>query len=261
MSDGKVFTISSFANARIKFARELRLKKNRRKHKLFLVEGQKIIIDALNSDWQIKTFLCEKNTCENLAAKLRQHGADVLFVSPEILSKITARENAANCLAIVSQKIRNINSLQKNGTLLALERVRDSGNLGTIIRTAHAFDVDGLILVGDCTDLFSLETIRASMGSIFSIPIFFASENEFINFMKKFRGTKIATHLAATTSLRNYSHNNNSQLIIMGNEQQGVSDAICNCCDQLLKINMKENADSLNLAVATAITLYELQRH
>ncbi len=138
---------------------------------------------------------------------------------------------------------------------VALEAVRDPGNLGTIVRTADAAACGAVILVGDCCDPFSVEAVRATMGSIFAVPIARASGPEFLAWRERWPGAVVGTLLSATTDFRAAAYAPPT-LIAMGNEQAGLTPALAAACDVTVKIPMRGRADSLNLAVATGIMIY-----
>jgi TrmH family RNA methyltransferase len=138
---------------------------------------------------------------------------------------------------------------------VALEAVRDPGNLGTIVRTADAAGCGAVILVGDCCDPFSVEAVRATMGSVFAVKIARASVPEFLAWRSDWPGSVVGTLLTATTDFRAAAYARPS-LILMGNEQAGLTPALAAACDVTVKIPMRGRADSLNLAVATRIMIY-----
>jgi len=141
------------------------------------------------------------------------------------------------------------------GCWVALEAVRDPGNLGTIVRTADAAGCGGVILVGDCCDPYSVEAVRATMGSIFAVKIARASSLEFIAWREAWPGSVVGTLLTATTDFRAAAYAP-PNLILMGNEQAGLTPALAALCDVTVKIPMRGRADSLNLAVATGVMIY-----
>jgi TrmH family RNA methyltransferase len=138
---------------------------------------------------------------------------------------------------------------------VALEAVRDPGNLGTIVRTADAAACGGVILVGDCCDPYSVEAVRATMGSIFAVPIARTSTAEFLAWRDRWPGAVVGTLLTATTDFRVAAYAPPA-LIVMGNEQAGLTSEIAAACDTTVKIPMRGRADSLNLAVAAGIMIY-----
>ncbi|TIT24926.1 MAG: RNA methyltransferase, partial [Mesorhizobium sp.] len=134
---------------------------------------------------------------------------------------------------------------------VALDRVRDPGNLGTVIRTVDAVGAKGIILVGETTDPFSVETVRATMGSIFAVPVAKATPETFLAWRKSFPGLVAGTHLKGAVDYRSVDFSQGPVLLMMGNEQQGLPDSLAESCDRLLRIPQAGRADSLNLAVAT----------
>ena len=139
-----------------------------------------------------------------------------------------------------------------------LEEVRDPGNLGTIIRTAEAAGAAGVILVGSCCDPFAPETIRATMGSVFAVPLVKMERDAFAEFAKSWPGDVIGTHVSARNDFRS-AHYRGPELIVMGSEGPGLSDAALALCTMKVKIPMSGQLDSLNLAIATALTLYQVR--
>jgi TrmH family RNA methyltransferase len=140
---------------------------------------------------------------------------------------------------------------------VALEQVRDPGNLGTIIRTADAAGCGGVILVGDCVDPFSVEAVRATMGSVFAVAICKATPAEFLAWRATWPGSVIGTRLDATSDHRS-ARVVRPSLVLMGNEQAGLTDDLAAACDVNVKIPMRGRADSLNLAVATGVMVYAM---
>jgi TrmH family RNA methyltransferase len=149
----------------------------------------------------------------------------------------------------------------KGETWIALDRVRDPGNLGTIIRTADAAGASGVILVGETTDPFSLETVRATMGSVFAMPVSRATPEEFIAWKKQAGVSLVATHLAGSVDYRTIDYKSKPIVILMGNEQSGLPEQLAREADALARIPQQGLADSLNLAVASAVMMFEARRH
>jgi TrmH family RNA methyltransferase len=139
-----------------------------------------------------------------------------------------------------------------------LEEVRDPGNLGTIIRTADAVGASGLILVGQCTDPYSREAVRATMGSIFNVPLAATDRAGFLSWVARWPGDVVATTLAAREDFRKAAYKS-PVLLLMGSEGPGLSDALAAIATRRVKIPMAGKLDSLNLAVATALMLYQLR--
>ncbi|EBW2353274.1 RNA methyltransferase [Salmonella enterica subsp. enterica] len=264
---GRVREVTSLANPLVKDIKALSLKKFRDQQNAFMAEGLKLVIDAIELGWSIKTLIFAKSgrgnaTVEKIAARTVAQGGTVLEVSEKVLSAITRRDNPQMVVGVFEQRLVNLRDIRPGASdvWIALDRVRDPGNLGTVIRTADAVGAKGVILVGDTTDPFSLETVRATMGSIFSIPVARASEDAFLSWAKGFRGLMVGTHLKGAVDYRSIDYAGKPVLLVMGNEQQGLPDNIAQACNKLARIPQAGRADSLNLAVATGVMLFEVRR-
>ena len=264
---GQVKEVTSLANPLIKDIKALSLKKFRDQQNAFIAEGLKLVIDALDLGWTIKTLIFSKSglgnpAVEKAAARTVAAGATVLEVSEKVLSAITRRDNPQMVVGVFSQRLLPIRSVKPQGddVWIGLDRVRDPGNLGTIIRTADAVGAKGIILIGDTTDPYSLETVRATMGSIFAVPIARVSVEAFLEWRKGFDGLVAGTHLKGAVDYRSVKFGGRPTLLLMGNEQQGLPDDLAGSCDRLLRIPQAGRADSLNLAVATGVMLFEIRR-
>ena len=264
---GQVKEITSLANPLVKDIKALALKKFRDQQNAFMAEGLKLVIDALDLGWSIKTLVFAKSalgnaSVEKVAARTVAAGGTVLEVSEKVLTAITRRDNPQAVVGIFAQRFLPLKDISPaNGDVwVALDRVRYPGNLGTVIRTVDAVGAKGVILVGETTDPFSLETVRATMGSIFAVPVARATVETFLAWRKGFPGQVAGTHLKGAVDYRSVDFGNRPVLLLMGNEQQGLPDDLAQSCDRLLRIPQAGRADSLNLAVATGIMLFEIRR-
>jgi len=262
---GRIFEITAVSNPRIKSIKALAQKKHRDQDGTFLVEGMKLVRDAYENGWEIETLIYAATTNKDaqtseLAAKLRVSGADILEVNEKVLSSITRRDNPQTVIGVMRQRWHNApaNVNKKDAVWIALDRVRDPGNLGTIIRTADASGAEGIILVGETTDPFSLEATRASMGSIFNVPLVKMSRADFLEWRMSWNGIMVGTHLEGAADFRTIDYHSQPVLLLMGNEQQGLPDHLAAACDKLALIPMHGAADSLNLAIATGVMLFHM---
>ena len=260
---GKVVT--SLANPVVKELRALHLKKERTESGLFLAEGLKLVTDALEEGWPIRTLVHATRVKDQPLVKraivaARAQGALVLEVSDEVLVKICRRDNPQMVVAAFEQRLGSLDDLgEPRGVWVALEGIKDPGNLGTIVRTVDSVGASGVILLGEVTDPFALEAVRATMGSLFHVPLIAASLAEFAAW-KRARNIPVwGTHLKGAVDYRTVDWPETC-VLMMGNEQSGLSDAHVEACDGIVKIPMAGRADSLNLAVATAVMLYEIRR-
>lgn len=264
---GQVKEVTSLANPLIKDIKALALKKFRDQQNAFMAEGLKLVIDALDLGWQIRTLVFAKAgrgnaAVEKVAARTVAAGGTVLEVSEKVLVAITRRDNPQMVVGVFSQRFLALRDIRAdNGDVwVALDRVRDPGNLGTVIRTVDAVGAKGVILVGDTTDPFSVETVRATMGSIFAVPVAKATTEAFLAWRGGFSGLVAGTHLKGAVDYRSVDFSRGPVLLMMGNEQQGLPESLAASCDRLLRIPQAGRADSLNLAVATGIMLFEIRR-
>jgi TrmH family RNA methyltransferase len=265
---GQVKEVTSLANPIIKDIKALSQKKSRDESRTFLAEGLKLVIDALDRGWTIRTLVYAKAgkgkpLVEKVAARTVAAGGLVLEVSEKVMSSITRRENPQMVAAVFEQRWTALKDIQPQDseTWIALDRVRDPGNLGTIIRTADAAGASGVILVGDCTDPFSMETVRATMGSMFALPLVKTTPADFLKWKKTVDARLVATHLAGAVDYRTIDYRSKPVILMMGNEQSGLPDDLAQAADKLARIPQVGMADSLNLAVATGVMLFEVRRH
>ncbi|WP_027681985.1 TrmH family RNA methyltransferase [Rhizobium leguminosarum] len=265
---GQVKEVTSLANPIIKDIKALTNKKSREESGTFLAEGLKLVIDAIELGWAIRTLVYAKAAkgkplVEQMAARTVASGGLVLEVSEKVIASITRRDNPQMVVGIFEQRWAPLKGirLSEGETWVALDRVRDPGNLGTIIRTADAAGASGIILLGETTDPFSLETVRATMGSVFAVPVARATPEEFIAWRKSAGVSVVATHLAGAVDYRTIDYRKKPVVLLMGNEQSGLPEQLAKEADALARIPQQGRADSLNLAVATAVMLFEARRH
>ena len=265
-SPGPVKTITSLANPIVKEIRGLALAKNRKATGSFVAEGLKLVADAVEAGWTIRTLVhsgavTDQPLVRRIAATTHARGGSVLAVSDTVLAKISRRDNPQTVVGVFDQRLASASDIRpKAGDVwVALESIRDPGNLGTIVRTADAVGAAGVILVGETVDPFSPEAVRATMGSIFAVPLARISKTEFAGLAVGWHGTIVGTHLAATADYRAVDYPPPA-LLVMGGEQAGLTPEAAKLCRTLVKIPMAGKADSLNLAVATAVMLFEIRR-
>ncbi|WP_106753888.1 TrmH family RNA methyltransferase [Pannonibacter carbonis] len=264
---GAVKQITSHSNPIIKDIKGLvALRKHRTQTGLFVAEGLKLATDALAAGWTVRYLAIGPDARDNpvaqkAAATAKARGALILEVNTPILEAITRKDNPQMVVGVYEQQMMPLEAIDPRASTvwIALDRVRDPGNLGTIIRTADAVGASGVILIGDCTDPFAVEAVRATMGSLFHVPLVKTSPDAFKAFVGRWPGTVVATHLEGSVDYRTVDYTEPA-LLVMGNEQQGLSADLAAACKTLVRIPQAGQADSLNLAVATGIALYEIRR-
>ena len=255
-------TVTSLTNPTVKAVRALHLRKERDETGLFVAEGLKTVTEGLDTGHTPRILLHGAEAADRpllikaIEATLAGRG-EVIEVTQDILAKVSRRDNPQAVVGVFEQVFAPLVALEPVTATcwVALHRVRDPGNLGTIVRTADAAGCGAVILVGDCCDPYSVEAARATMGSIFAVPLVKASEAEFAAWRGDWPGSVVGTLLSAQTDHRQAIYARPT-LILMGNEQQGLPADMAALCDVKVKIPMRGRADSLNLAVATGIMIY-----
>ena len=261
-------TITSTGNAEIKMLRSLHERKYRRQTGLFLAEGMRHCTEALSMGFSPMRLVygagreADKGMPELIQA-CRAAGGRILPVTANLLSRISGKDNPQTVIAAFELRYRDLSDLtahpQTDSIWIALDRVRDPGNLGTIMRSADAVGAKGIILIDDCTDPYSVEAVRASMGAVFTVDIIQASSADFIRWSAGWKGEIIGTALPASKDYRKAEWQQ-PLILLMGNEQAGLTPELWDCATQLIRLPMLGRSDSLNLAVATGICLYEAIR-
>ena len=250
--------ITSLTNPSVKAARALHLRKERDETGLFLAEGLKIVTEAIELGRTPRLLLHSADAADHpLLRRAASLARETVEVTAAILAKISRRDNPQTVLGIFEQAFTPLASIEPGAARcwVALQAVRDPGNLGTILRTADAAGCGGVILVGDCCDPYSVEAVRATMGSIFAVTIAKASVEAFMAWRNGWPGSVVGALLSATMDFRAADYRAPS-LILMGNEQAGLPPELAGVCDTAVKIPMRGRADSLNLAVATGLMIY-----
>jgi TrmH family RNA methyltransferase len=252
-------TITSGANPAIKRLKALDLKKNRDAEGVFTVEGARHVNEALAAGWQLDTLAFSPRAGEDPAIAAAEKARVPTFeVTDDLLSRITGRDNTQPLIGIFRQHWTTLEDV-KAGLWIALEGVRDPGNLGTIVRTADAVKAEGVLLIGQTCDPWSPEAVRATMGSFARVKLARAFLPALSKWRKEWKGRIIGTHLDTKTDYRKADYSL-PLILVMGSEQSGLSPEAVKLCDALVKIPMTGGAESLNLAVSTGIMLYEICR-
>jgi len=256
--------ITAFSNTLVKRVRSLRDKKHRRAEGLFLAEGLRILTEAREAgrlpDY---LFFTADGARHPLAATLidavEANGGEAIQTSHDILSKLSGKDNAQAVVGVFPEFTTPLAQLDRTTApiWLVAERLRDPGNLGTILRTGDAVGAGGLILVDDCVDPFSVEAVRASMGALFTVPIAQARWDAFVPWLRSAPAELVGLSLQTDADYRSVSYTSPT-FLLTGNEAQGLPEAYEAECDVLVKLPMLGKADSLNAAVATAVMAYEV---
>lgn len=238
---------SSVDNSKIKDLKKLQTKKYRDKKNMFLIEGKHLVLEAYKTGY-LKEMLLEENELLPL---------DVMtyYMTNNVKNYLSELTTPTNVIGVCNKKEGTI----KGNRIVYLDCIQDPGNLGTIIRSCVAFNIDTLILSRDTVDLYNSKVIRATQGLIFHLNIVISDINEFGSKLKdegyKIYGTKV-THGKSLKTIEKVS----KFVIIMGNEGNGISELSSELCDEFIYIDMNGLCESLNVGVATSIILYELDK-
>jgi len=255
-------TVTSLSNPTVKAVRALHLRKAREETGQFVAEGLKIVTDAVEQGFAPEILLYGREAVihpllDQALAATKAAGGEIIEVTKDILAKVSRRDNPQAVVGVFRQRFTPLPELKPAAAPVwaALHRVRDPGNLGTIIRTVDAVGGGGVILVGECCDPYSVEAVRATMGSIFAVALVRADEDAFAAWRTTWPGSVVGALLSATADYRAADYRAPS-MILLGNEQQGLPPEMAGLCDVNVKIPMRGRADSLNLAVAAGVMLY-----
>ena len=256
--------ITAFSNPLIKRVRTLRDKKHRRDEGLFLAEGLRILTEAREAGRLPDYLFFARESALHplvraLIADVEAAGGEAIETNAEILSKLSGKDNPGAVVGVFPEFEARLDDLDRTSApiWLVAERLRDPGNLGTILRTADAIGAGGLILVDECVDPFSVEAVRASMGALFTVPVARAPWAEFATWLRKGPGQLVGLSLDTELDYQAARYAAPT-FLLTGNEAQGMPDFMAAACDVTVKIPMLGKADSLNAAVATAVMAYEV---
>src|SRR5438552_5161437 len=257
--------VTAFSNATVKLLRSLRDKKARRAEGLFLAEGLRILAEARDSGQlpEIVAFSPEgakHPLAAEIIAATEAAGGDAVETTPDILSKMSGKDNPQMLLGAYRQPETSLERIDRNAAPLWIvaQALRDPGNIGTILRTGDAAGAGGLILIDDSADPYSVEAVRASMGAIFTQHVATTRWPEFLSWLLGGEGQLVGTSLKATEDYLETDYRRPCFLLI-GNEQQGLPADYENECDLLVKIPMEGKADSSNAAVAAAVMAFAIK--
>ncbi len=254
--------ITSTQNPKIKSLLLLEKPRERKKQSVFVVEGKKEVMYAVEAGYQIqKIFFCEEIISTQELIELKLNDRFLIPVSREVFDKIAVRESSGGMIAIAEQKSHKLEdiTLRKNPLLLILEAVEKPGNLGAILRTADAAGVDAVIICDPQTDFYNPNVIRSSVGCVFTKQIASATSEETIDWLKKNNINIFCTYLQAS-KLYNETNFTAPSAIVMGTEATGLSDNWVKNATSNIIIPMQGVIDSMNVSTAAAVVVFEALR-
>ncbi|HZU87311.1 MAG TPA: RNA methyltransferase [Anaerolineaceae bacterium] len=259
--------ITSMANPLVKRIRKLRERKERTQSGLFYAEGLRIVAEAVEKPERIETILAAPELLEGsfgreLLARVSASGIPVAYFNPAVFESFALKDGPQGLAALVRQEWMSLNSVspEPGQSWVILEAVADPGNLGTILRAHDAVGGQGVILLEQSTDPYDPTAIRASMGAVFSQKLIKTTLVEFTAWAQA-GGYQIFGTSDAADHDYHYEQYPDPFLLMMGSERHGLSAQAMALCDLMVSIPMLGRGDSLNLAVATAVVLYEWLNH
>lgn len=253
--------ITSMSNAQVKELVQLMEKgRERNRTKTFICEGLKVYLEAKKAGLVVKVFVSETFREHNIDFE-----PDALVLTDEVFDSVSKTVTPQGILAVVNMPEYDLDTviLKKNLKIIALEDLRDPGNIGTVIRTAEGAGMDLVLMSKGCVDIFNPKVVRSTMGTIFRVP--FVYVQNFADSIRKLkeRGVRIyAAYLEGSVDYKEISGENGkySQAVMIGNEANGLTEETAQIADLKVRIPMDGKVESLNAAVAAAILMYEMKR-
>lgn len=245
-------SLETVSNNKIKEITKLHQKKYRDEFGLYICEGSKIAEELSNTKVPVKEVFALKGY------KAPEFNCPVYSVDDSVMKKISTTDTPCEIMAVVGKKEPSIQDFTKLKRIILLDEISDPGNLGTIIRSAAAFNIEGIILFGNCVDIYSPKVIRSAAGNYFKIPVI-SIKNE-AELKEKFNNHPlIATALSKNNNISIKECRNYDKYIIMfGSEAKGLSESLIKLSEKNIKIDMANKVESLNLSVTASIIMYEL---
>ena len=234
--------IESLNNEKIKYYTKLNDKKYRKSEKLFIAAGEHLVTEALKKNIVKEILLL--NGEENVYG-------DVTYVTSDILKKVSDLTNYPKVLAICYIK----DDLKIEGNVVALDNIKDAGNLGTIIRSAVAFNYDTILLSEECVDVYNSKVVRATEGMLFNVNIVTC---DLFSTLLKLKESGYKIYGTDVVNGESPAYESNKHVLIIGSEARGMSNSIREICDKNLYIKMNDKCESLNAGVSASILMYEL---
>ncbi len=255
--------ITSNENSNIKLYVNLSAsKKARDEHNLFTLEGSRLIKDAVLEKSDINTIFATESALERDKDFLREYADRILLISDGIAKRLSNTKSNQGVFAIVNKtENKSLCSQNLKGKYVVLNNIQDPGNLGTILRTADAVGISGVILCENCCDLYNPKVVRSTMGSLFRLNIY--TESDFCDVCRILKSQGIKTYAAVVSKqageIRSVEFAENSAIVI-GNEGNGLRNEHINLCDECVTIGMNGNINSLNAGIAAAILMWEMTK-
>lgn len=256
--------ITSLTNPSIKSMRKLADRKERQESGLFFIEGLRIVAEALESQAPIESIVFAPDMLtsdfgRSLLSNASERAIPLVEVSADVFTSLSRRDGPQGIAAVVQQRWQNLVGIipQKGQTWVALESVQNPGNLGSVMRTAEAVGAAGVILLDQSTDPFDPSAVKASMGALFHLVVAKASFEEFKYWVRQHKVKIVGTSDKAEQDYLFVQYPDHC-ILLMGSEREGLNKDYLALCETVVRIPMIGSSDSLNLAIATSIILYQI---
>lgn len=250
-----MLTIESKNNNLYKELKKLKEKKHRTQKEQFIIEGLRFVDEALKCNVSLEYLIFTENFLLKEETFIQSFGSNVkkILLSDTLFNQLSSTENPQGILAVVNMQNK---SFKEGEFVILIDKVQDPGNMGTIIRTAHAAGASGIVVTKGTVDVYNDKTLRSTMGSIFYMPII---EDDNLKIIKNLKNQGYKLVVSSLQGEKNFFEEDLKDKVIfaVGNEGNGISDEIYEISDIKVKIPMPGNAESLNVAVATSIMIYE----
>ncbi len=255
--------ITSKSNDLIKGVKKLLSSSDkRREQNLFVLEGARLVFDTLNSLFEVRYFLITSRAYDrykNSADKMMEKSEESYFISDELADKLSDTKSSQGVFAVCRMQKEQCD-FSNTSKLIALDNVQDPGNLGTILRTAEALGIDGVIVAGGC-DIYNPKVLRASMGSILRLKV--KADDDLCRALTELKASGFTAYATVpdsdALSIADIDFSKKA-ICVIGNEANGISSPVKAVCDKRVTIKMLGNAESLNASIAGAITMWEMLR-
>ena len=257
--------ITSLNNPELKFLISIRKNKIRRNENKSIAEGYRENVQLINSNYEIDTlYVCSElfvgNNNFELIDQFKIKQIRIVKLSKKVFNSLSYRDKPDGILSLFITKKLTIEDFNLSGPILVADSIEKPGNLGTMIRTARAFNFLNIISADGVTDIYNPNVIRSSIGHIFNINIFSEDSEETVSVLKKLNYDIISLDPFSEKSIKSYKPNKNYALVV-GSEQYGISDIWKKNASELLQIDSENHVDSLNASGAAAIGMWELYKN
>ena len=256
--------ISSSSNELLKSIRKLKNRKERQERGNYYIEGIRLIGEALRTGAKVQYLivcpeLVKSEYGQSLISQAENSGIEIIQTSPEAFSSIAMKEGPQGLAAVVAMQTIDLDEvIRLGGIWLALDSIQDPGNLGSVMRSLDGMGGSGIIILDESTDPFHPTSARASTGALFTQKIIITSSRKFFEWKHKSRVHLVGTSCAEAVNYRKYNYPQN-MILLLGSEQKGLPQDYLANCDGVVTIPLHGSVDSLNLACAASIILFEIK--